>query len=248
MASYTKSTSIDMNNGEGEKGVGGKHVYETMHDVACDSDNDDDDKVLIDRHQAPPHPLHLGSRKYSGYLGLICNALMLALFVVALVLAFFMFSLHKDIDDVRRSAEIRASHVNLMDKRTIDLGNRMGDVSKQVQRVQNNSNIVLNAVKAVKTFNSSVASVLARASVYYPEFNAKFMGFGYPTNRSHWAEYHQYTLSRCLQNLHEKHALDPSWNGLAFGHSQKDGWCICYKNSGKIGVNSNHYLYYILND
>ena len=74
------------------------------------------------------------------------------------------------------------------------------------------------------------------------------MGFGYPTNRTFYEEYHSYTLDRCIGTLHQKQETDHAWNGLAYGHSQKDGWCICYKNSGKLNVHSNHYLYYILND
>jgi len=251
MATYTKTN----NEADKEAGVevnlkGNSHVYETMHDVQ-DSENDDDDKVLINRDSKFSNI----SRKQNGYIGLICHALLLTLFVVVLVLAFFMYSLHKDIKEVRKNAEIQASHIRLYAKKNKALTGRVGKLTTQIKefpsivdqtaKLQNDS---AAAIKTVGTLSNSLSKSVERASVYYPKFNAKFMGFGYPANRTHWAEYHQFTLEHCLANLYEKHALDKEWNGLAFGHSQKDGWCICYKNSQKLDVHSLHYLYYVLDD
>merc|ERR1712226_59041 len=209
------------------------------------------------------------SRVSRSYTTVIFNALLLALCIIVVVLAYFVFTLRRDLHEVQNIARLQAADAAIFKNKYAslnkELSDRMSQITKQLQntsvpqkgtdrsalsrmavkiaKIQTDS---ASAMKTIGTLNSSISRVTERASTYYPIYNAKFMGFGYPTNRSHWEEYHQYTLERCLENLHQKHLKDSTWNGLAYGHSQNDGWCICYKQSGRLTMHSKHYLYYVL--
>jgi len=239
--SYTKGAMIDMEkNGSIPKKGNTVITEETMHDMA-DSENEDDDTVLINGNVFAKNT----DRKPRKYSGLMLKVLLVFLIAGVLVLSYLVHLLQNDLKTMHDTLKAQSSELAKNDKKDDAMNQALSG------RIANLTNEVGHApavLKNLQALNKTIGLVYKRGNIFYPQYNARFIGFGYPSNRTAWEDHSGHTLDQCLEKLYKKRKKSKLWNGVVFAHSQKDGWCINYKNSGQLNVRKSSYMYYVISD